>query len=183
MEIDYDEIVPVPGYEKYYGATRDGRVFSLNYRRTGKIAELAQSELTDKRRMSKTKYRRAKMYFINKNTQTAVHRIVALTFVDNPHGYNCVNHINGDKGDNRAENLEWCTNAQNIRHAEANNLSRHINGEDHHAAILTEQRVREIKSELKEREYRGQLGDIAKKHNVSIHCIFDIKRGKSWRHV
>jgi hypothetical protein len=45
-----------------------------------------------------------------------VHRIVALTFIDNPNNYPVVNHKNGVKDDNRAENLEWCTVQQNTQH-------------------------------------------------------------------
>lgn len=44
-----------------------------------------------------------------------VHRIVATAFIPNPEGCETVNHINGDRRDNRAENLEWCTREQNSR--------------------------------------------------------------------
>jgi hypothetical protein len=176
-------IVPVPGYEEHYGATIDGRVFSFNYRRSGKTKELAQSILVDKRRDSKTFYKRAKMYHINANTPTAIHRVIALTFVKNPNNYNCVNHIDGNKGNNSSYNLEWCTNKHNIRHAEYFGLAFHHKGEDHHNAILTENQVKEIKKELQKPVYKGQLTDLGKKYGVSKHCIFDIKRGKSWAYL
>ena len=48
---------------------------------------------------------------------TLVHRMVAETWIDNPNHHKEVNHINGNKEDNRAANLEWTTRSENMRHA------------------------------------------------------------------
>lgn len=48
--------------------------------------------------------------------QFSVHRLVAEAFVPNPNGYVEVNHIDEDKANNRADNLEWVSHQQNCVH-------------------------------------------------------------------
>lgn len=57
-----------------------------------------------------------------KTKTVLLHRLIAIHFIENPNNFPCVNHKNGIKGDNRIENLEWCTVSQNTKHAYEKNL-------------------------------------------------------------
>ena len=52
-----------------------------------------------------------------KGAKRTVHRLVAKAFKENPEGLPEVNHIDGDKLNNKADNLQWCSSLQNTRHS------------------------------------------------------------------
>jgi uncharacterized HNH endonuclease L247 len=64
-------------------------------------------------------YRQYPVYEDSRCPETRIHRIVALTFIPSSRPLDglMVNHINGNKYDNRVENLEWCTPQENAQHA------------------------------------------------------------------
>lgn len=51
-----------------------------------------------------------------------VHRMVAETFLEKIEGKDFVNHLDGNKQNNKVDNLEWCTRSENMQHAHDNNL-------------------------------------------------------------
>ena len=50
----------------------------------------------------------------NKRKNAYVHRLVTKAFLENPRGVNYINHLDHDRGNNRATNLEWCTQRENV---------------------------------------------------------------------
>lgn len=88
-----------------YQVSNDGRVRSL---KRGKILTLREHHKG---------YLQVHLRVNGKDITPKVHRLVARAFIENPNNLPQVNHINGDKTDNRTENLEWCTNGENARHS------------------------------------------------------------------
>lgn len=154
-------IVPVPGMPGY-GASADGSVWSNKQGRQWKKRSSS---------LSKRGYLRV--------SGVCVHRYVALAFCIRPDGCNEVNHIDGNKLNNTAGNLEWCTRSQNNQHAWDNKLNRR-DGEHHNQAKLTEADVHVIRDRLD----RGETcTSIADDYPVSRHTISKIKQGVSWSSV
>ena len=96
---------PIPGYEKYYSINNDGVVFSTKTNRILLPGTFTNGYL----------YVRLRNNGVRKNE--LVHRLVALTFLETSLGMNYVNHIDGNKANNSAENLEWCTRSMNMIHS------------------------------------------------------------------
>ncbi len=114
-----------------------------------------------------------------------VHRLVALAFIDNPdpETKTTVNHIDGDKTNNRIENLEWATPSENTQHAISHGLMRYnpARGEASGKNVYPEESIRKA-CELLE---RGDLSniEIAKRANISTQMVCEIKIGNTWRHI
>lgn len=108
-----------------------------------------------------------------------VHRLIATSFLENKEGKPQVNHIDGNKQNNRMDNLEWCTNSENIKHAFSIGLNRARRGSEQGSAIINESIAKKVKSLLKTKTVK----EISETLNISKHIVGDIKRNKTWRHV
>jgi len=108
-----------------------------------------------------------------------VHRIVTESFLGRRPDDKQVNHKDGDKTNNRLENLEYVTTSENVLHAYKTGLNNGPRGELQGNSKLTEEKVHEIRRLLVDETQTA----IALKFNVSNVTISDVARGVTWMHV
>lgn len=101
--------IPIKGYETMYEVSNTGKVRRKHKTNAGNAGSILKV-ITDK-----VGYQRVCLCKNGKSIRYYVHRLVANAFV-NGSGTD-VNHINGDKSDNCAINLEWCSHEENMRKA------------------------------------------------------------------
>ena len=104
------EMKDIPGWENLYACTTDGRIWSHR----------SKKFLTPSK--SKRGYLHVTFTRDGKRYDYRVHRLVAITYLDNHENKEQVNHIDGDKLNNYLSNLEWVTPEENIEHAKKYNL-------------------------------------------------------------
>lgn len=113
---------PVLGYEGLYEVSDLGRVRGLERTKNNRGAIQHVSGRIMQQRPNHKGYLTVHLSKNGVGARKPVHRIVAEAFIQNPDAKPQVNHISGVKTDNRATNLEWVTNSENMRHARLNNL-------------------------------------------------------------
>lgn len=121
----------------------------------------------------------------NKNTY-AVHRLVALTFIENEENKPEVNHIDGNKLNNHIYNLEWNTTQENLEHKRINNLGKTLKAKLSATGVNNSQSKLDDQDVLFIRTNCITKNDIVKfslELGVSISTIYDIKNRRSWTHI
>ena len=111
------------------------------------------------------------------------HRLIALTFIPNPYGYEQVNHKNGIHNDNRVCNLEWMSNAQNMEHSIKELTTRAISsrGENNGRHILTEEQV--IMYRKLYANYDINTVAIASIEDMDPSAVINMLKGRNWSHI
>jgi hypothetical protein len=109
----------------------------------------------------------------------STHRLIAKAFLPNPENLPQVNHRNGIKDDNRAENLEWCDNSGNQQHAIRTGLKR-VGSASPSATKLTEWDVTNI---LLYASRWPRPKKIYKKFGISRGFMGQVLRRKKWKRL
>lgn len=99
----------VPGYEGYYEASTLGNIKSVTREVHNSVGTFIKQSVILKPSMQNNGYYRVMLTKDKKHKYMLVHRIIALTFIDNPLNKSIVNHKDEDKHNNRVDNLEWFT--------------------------------------------------------------------------
>ena len=160
----------ITGYEQFYEVSNQGHVRRLKNRMQYKAFDL----------LTPTKdshgYLMVRLCVNGVVKSFLLHRLVAIHFIDNPSNMPEVNHLDGNKTNCAATNLEWCDRKQNQKHARINGLykTKAVEQCDHLGAILkTYQSLREACEAID-----------GKKSSLSNCCLGRTKtyKGYKWRY-
>ena len=108
---------PIPGYEGLYEVSSYGRVKSIATQKTYLDGFRSTPQRIMKPHVINGGYLQLMLTHSHIRKAHLVHRLVAESFIENPQKFPQVNHIDGDKLNNRVENLEWCTAKENMAHS------------------------------------------------------------------
>ena len=119
---------PIKGFENLYEISNFGEIKSFkkewkifNYK-CNEYRTISKPERIMKPCTTKSGYKQVNLQKNKKTYGKLVHRLVAEAFIENKNNKKCINHIDGDKLNNRVDNLEWCTYKENAKHAWENGL-------------------------------------------------------------
>ena len=173
--VTQDRLKAVDGYEGLYSVSRDGQVWSHRKERFLCSGDNGKG------------YRFVHLFKDKQSSRFYVHRLVASAFVDGECDGKIVNHIDGNKSNNVAENLEWVTPSENMQHAWKHGMC--LVWDKQVAAVkeynktkraLTDDQVRQIKAMHSNGHSQHSL---ARQFSVGVGTISTMLKGKSYKEV
>lgn len=163
----------INGIETQYEISNKGNV------RNFKTNKILQPEV------SNCGYLRVGMYYVKDGKRYhihgSVHRLVALAFIPNPDNLPQVNHKDGDKTNNKVNNLEWSSPSDNDYHAYATGLKKRIYGENSHLHKYSRESIEKVCKLMESGKY--VLREISDITNVPVAMLCRVRLRKSWCNV
>ena len=157
----------IPGYVGHYKISNRGRIVSKKYGDTRPTATQIQRGYV---KVSLCREDKRKTFF--------VHKLVLLAFKGQGlPGQECA-HLNGNRSDNRIENLAWMTRKENLSHREQHGTA--PKGSNNPNAKLRDADARTI-IEMVSKGCKG--AHVAKLFGVNKNTVYDIVSGRSWSHL
>ena len=166
-----DEWKDIKGFEGIYQVSNLGRIRSLDRevkKCNGEVFNLKGKVLSfwaDSQSYFSCSLRKDGKYHV-----ITIHRLVATHFVDNPESRPNVCHLNGDKTDNRAENLKW-VRSNTIDSSRVKSITNHYK--------LTESNAKFIRENYN-RKKGITMKCLATHFNVTISCINAVLKRNTW---
>ena len=169
------EMKDIKSFEGLYAITRNGKVWSYPNKKGG--------SKNGKWLRVFIQHRGYYNYYLqhkNKRRIILAHKLVANAYIPNPLNRKEINHINGNKLDNRVENLEWSTRSENMKHAyKLGLLHKFGKHENHPMAKLNKKQVLQIRESYKSGEYTQR--QLAKQFKVNQRLIWSIIHNEIWK--
>lgn len=128
-------------------------------------------------------YAKIRLMYKGVDKTVRVHRLVARAFIPNPDDKETVNHIDGDKTNNRADNLEWANRHEQLIHAYDLGLKKAKVGTSNYLAKLSDDDVKFIRKVYIPQSTKFGTVALAKKFNVTDRVIGLVVKGKSYKNV
>ena len=169
-DLSGEEWRDIVGYEGLYMVSNMGRIKSFY---SNKARIIKPSKRSDE-------YISVGLYKGGHSVTHYVHVLVARAFLLNPEDKPQLNHINGDKTDNRVENLKWVTGSENMNHAYKIGLANATKGICHPNAKLTPEQVRYIREHYVKGSKEFGSEALARKFNVTGSVIRDAVHHRSY---
>lgn len=176
---------PVVGYEGLYEVSESGLVKSLEREKfcghEGSKPQITKEKIL-KERICKMGYPVVSLSKDSKAKSVRVHRILALAFIPNPENKPCVNHIDNNPMNKSLDNLEWCTQKENMQHA--SKQGRMFSHQDKTLYRRNTKIDMDIARKIREDRKEGNsLIYISEKYEVSASTVSMICNNKIWKEV
>lgn len=149
VSLENEKWKEIPSWEGYYAASNLGRILSLGRYVNGRYSlAWKKPKIMKQTKMKQTGYLVVNLSRNNNRGQLhLIHRLVAITFIPNPHNYTCIDHIDTNRNNNKVDNLRWCTyngnmrNNKTLNHLHSMPKTRRMSGYSYHVLSLNDGKI------------------------------------------